>query len=240
MAGLGSRFKVEGYNMPKPLILIKDKPMIQHVVENLTPQIRHRFIFICRSEHINHFSLRDKLENISPGCIVLKTDKITEGAACTVLIARDYINNDEPLMIANCDQWIDADINQYLNEMNQKNLDGLIMTMKASDPKWSFVRLNSNKQVTEVVEKTVISDEATVGIYNFKKGSNFVSAAENMIKKECRTNGEFYVAPTYNELIENGSKIGIFNIGSEFGGMYGLGIPEDLKKFIRIKGSTLL
>ena len=106
------------------------------------------------------------------------------------------------------------------------------MTMKADDPKWSFVGLNGQRLVTRVVEKEVISNEATVGIYNFRRGSDFVRAAEQMIARNLRVNNEFYVAPVYNELIEEGARIAIYNVGREGAGMYGLGIPGDLEQFL--------
>ncbi len=106
--------------------------------------------------------------------------------------------------------------------------------MKASDPKWSFVGLDRECLVTHVVEKEVISDEATVGIYNFKRGGDFVSAADKMISQDLRVNNEFYVAPTYNQLIKDNKRIGIFNIGREADGMYGLGTPTDLDLFLSL------
>jgi len=234
MAGAGSRFAVAGYKLPKPLIPINGIPMIKVVINNLRPQLEHRFIFICQQAHIETYGLIDKLSDWSPGCEVIGLNGLTDGAACTVLEAKKYIDNDASLMIANSDQYIDIDINDYLEYMDTKNLDGLIMTMKADDPKWSFVGLDQDSLVTRVVEKEVISDEATVGIYNFKKGRDYVSAAEDMIRKDLRVNNEFYVAPTYNQLIETNSHVGVFNVGKEGEGMYGLGIPEDLKLFVRL------
>ncbi len=231
MAGKGSRFVEAGYTDPKPLIVINKKTMIQIVIENLTPKIAHRFIFICRKEHLEKYDLKHTLKSLSPGCIILSLNKITEGAACTVLEAKELINNNDELMIANCDQYIEFGINDYLEEINNDNTDGLIMTMKANDKKWSFIRYNKQNLVTEVVEKVVISDEATVGIYNFKTGSDFVSAANKMIKQNLRVNGEFYVAPTYNQLISDNKIIRFCNIGEVNNGMYGLGTPEDLNLF---------
>ena len=234
MAGAGSRFSTAGYALPKPLIPVNDVPMIQVVINNLRPAQNHRFIFICQNEHIKTYGLIDRLHEWSPSSIIIGIDGLTEGAACTVLKARDYINNKDPLMIANSDQYVDVSIDDYLNRIKTKNLAGLIMTMKASDPKWSFVGLNEGQIVTRVVEKEVISDEATVGIYNFSQGSDFVSAAELMIHKNLRVNNEFYVAPVYNELISNGYRVGILNIGKEANGMYGLGTPSDLDLFMTL------
>lgn len=232
MAGRGSRFADVGYELPKPLIPVHGHPMIRLVTENLRPHQPHRFIFLCLQEHIEKYAVDRLLKEWEPECEIVIVDQVTEGAACTVLLAKGLINNDDSLMIANSDQWVDTDIDAYLDTMNVKNLDGLIMTMWANDPKWSFVRMDKQDHVTEVVEKKVISNEATVGIYNFRSGADFVAAAEKMIDKGERVNGEFYVAPVYNELISRGQAIGYFNIGKVGDGMYGLGVPEDLNLFI--------
>lgn len=235
MAGRGSRFAKEGYVDPKPLIPIANKRMIEIVINNLKPSRSHRFIFICQKQHIIDYNLERKLIEWAPGSIVIGIDEVTEGAACTVLLAKDFINNSDPLMIANSDQWIDTDINEYLQYMDDNHLDGLIMTMKANDPKWSFVKLNEQKKVTEVVEKIVVSDEATVGIYNYRHGSDFVNKSEIMISKNDRSNDEFYVAPVYTYMYqEDKANIGIYNIGEEANGMYGLGIPSDLEHFKKL------
>ena len=232
MAGAGSRFAQAGYKDPKPLIQIHGVPMIRWVIENLKPQAPHRFIFICQQSHIDAYELTPKLQTWAPGCEVIGLSGLTEGAACTVLSARHLIDNDTPLMIANSDQYIDASIDDYLHQIQAQELNGLIMTMTANDPKWSFVGLDDRNLVTKVVEKQVISDEATVGIYNFTKGVDFVRAADQMIAKGLRVNNEYYVAPTYNQLIEEGAKVGIYNIGAEAAGMYGLGTPADLQLFL--------
>jgi dTDP-glucose pyrophosphorylase len=232
MAGAGSRFNIAGYTDPKPLIPIHGNAMIKVVIENLTPRAPHRFIFICQREHVNRYGLLEKLSTWAPNCIVIEVDGVTEGAACTVLAAKSYINNNSPMMIANADQFIDVDVNQYLNVFDNTPIDGLIMTMRASDPKWSFVGLDNEGYVNRVVEKEAISDEATVGIYNFRQGQSFVGAAEAMISNNERVNGEFYVAPTYNKLIANGYKVGIYNVGIVGAGMHGLGTPSDLAAFL--------
>ena len=231
MAGRGSRFANAGYTLPKPLIPIHDKPMIECVTKNIIPKKEHRFIYLCQEEHIRKYDLINKLKSISPSCIILSVNGITEGAACTVLLAEKYIDNESQLMIANSDQYIDEDINKYLKA--GEGYDGLIMTMTASDPKWSFIKYNKENLVNMVREKEVISNEATVGIYNFRKGSDFVKYAKPMIQKGIRVNNEFYVAPVYNEMIEDGKRITFYNIGSENNGMYGLGIPSDLDKFLK-------
>ena len=235
MAGRGSRFAEAGYIMPKPLIDVHGHPMIEYVTRNITPECEHRFIYICQEEHLEKYRLAEKLEIMSPGCKVITIDHITEGAACTVLLAEKLIDNEDALMIANSDQFVDMNINDYLAEM--KNKDGLIMTMPANDPQWSFIQFDEKFNVTMVREKEVISNEATVGIYNYKHGKNFVKYAHQMMDKNIRINNEFYVAPVYNEMIGAGLKIGFCNVGKS---MYGLGIPEDLEYFMSQKISKTI
>ncbi len=227
MAGRGSRFAKAGYELPKPLIDVNGRPMIEVVTRNIAPKCEHRFIYICQQEHLEKYALAEKLEKISPNCAIVTVDHITEGAACTVLLAEKYIDNDEPMMIANSDQFVDTDINEYLSAMGGS--DGLIMTMPADDPKWSFIKYDDG-YVTMVREKEVISNEATVGIYNYAKGSDFVKYAKQMIRKNIRVNNEFYVAPVYNEMIDDGKKIVFKDVGEK---MHGLGTPEDLEEFLQ-------
>ena len=235
MAGWGARFSNAGYSLPKPLIPINGKPMIEVVIYNLMPRIEHRFIFVCLKSHIMNYKLDEKLRQCSPDCRVIAVDKVTEGACCTALLAKSLINNNDPLMIANCDQWVDIDINDYIRAMGES--DGLIMTMWANHPKWSYVALNDKNIVTKVVEKEVISNEATVGIYNFRRGSDFVSGAKRMINKNLRVNNEFYIAPVYNELILQGKIIKVYNVGKLMENVYGLGTPDDLTQFLRLDAS---
>lgn len=232
MAGRGSRFRNAGYSEPKPLIKVNGTEMIRIVIGNLKPKCEHRFIFLCLQEHIEQYHVEQKLKEWSPECIVIPVKEVTEGAACTVLLAESLIDSNAPLMIANSDQWVDVDINNYLKKLGDS--DGLIMTMKASDPKWSYVRFDSSGRICEVVEKNVVSDEATVGIYNFRHGNDFVKYAHRMIRNNLRVNNEFYVAPVYNQMIKEGGAITVCNIGTDVSGMYGLGIPDDLNYFLSL------
>ena len=231
MAGLGKRFADKGYTFPKPLIEIKGRPMIEWVVRNLTPACEHRFIFVCRREHYDHYNLHCLLRLVTPNCEIIVIDSPTEGAACTVLLTRDYIGNDDPLMIANSDQYIDGDINHFVNDALQNGKDGHIMIFKATHPKWSFAKVDQNGNVTEVAEKNPISDNATVGIYYYRAGKFFVEGAESMIRKNIRCNNEFYVCPVYNEMILNDKTIGVHLIQRDK--MYGWGTPEDLDYFLQ-------
>lgn len=232
MAGRGSRFQDAGYAFPKPLIDIKGKTMIEVVANNLLPKGDYRFVFICQREHVKKYDLHNILKNVTNGKFeIVQIDGITGGAACTVLCATEYINNDDELLVANSDQFIDLDINDFLAEARRGERDGHIMTFEASHPKWSYVRTDKKGLVIETAEKKVISNDATVGIYYYRRGKDFVSAAQVMIQKDIRHNNEFYVCPVYNEMILVGKKIYTYPIAAEK--MHGLGTPEDLETFLR-------
>ncbi|HEX8912734.1 MAG TPA: hypothetical protein VF796_10280, partial [Humisphaera sp.] len=168
---------------------------------------------------------------IAPGCQIVPVTKVTEGAACTVLLARDLIDSDDPLMTVNSDQFVDVGIDDYLATMDRGGADGLIMTFWSDHPKWSYCRMQPDGTVSEVVEKRVVSNEATVGIYNWRRGRDFVWSAEEMIRRDERVNGEFYVAPAYNLMIGRGQRLVVHNIGREYEQMHGMGIPTDLDRF---------
>ena len=228
MAGRGKRFEDVGYSFPKPLIDIEGKPMIQLIIENLNLTGKH--IFLCQKEHYEKYALNELLEMLSPNCEIIQIDGITDGAAVTALKAKELINNDEELIIANSDQWINWNPQHFLSFLQNNNADGGVITFISTHPKWSFVKLNEAGLITEVAEKKPISNIATVGIYYYKHGKTFVEAAEQMITKNIRTNNEFYIAPTFNEIIQNGGKIFHYPIAE----MYGLGTPEDLQHFLKI------
>jgi NDP-sugar pyrophosphorylase family protein len=229
MSGRGLRFSQCGYTFPKPLIDVNNKPMIQVVVDNIA--IKGKYIFLVLKDHYEKYSLKYLLPLICGDnkCEIIIVDQVTEGAACTVLLASHLIDNDEPLLIANSDQWMNWDPEHFLKFMKDKNADGGIITFHSSHPKWSFAKVNDDGIITEVAEKKPISNIATCGVYYFSHGSDFVLAAESMISKNIRTNGEFYVCPVFNELINDGKKIYNYPIAE----MKGLGTPEDLQKFLK-------
>ena len=230
MAGEGSRFLKEGYAFPKPLIDVDGKPMIQTVVENL--QFDAEYIFLVRKEHLEKYAgLRNTLDRISNGKFkIVEVDKLTEGAACTALLAKEHINTDEDILIANSDQIIDYRPENFLVMKNMTMVDGIIFTFNAVHPKWSFIKVNNLGFVTEVVEKIPISNIATCGIYWYRRGKDFVQSAESMIAKKLRVNNEFYVAPVYNEAIQDNKHISCFMIEKD--DMWGLGTPEELKYYL--------
>lgn len=226
MAGAGSRFQQAGYTFPKPLIDVNGKPMIQVVVDNLN--IDATFVFVVQKEHREKYNLDTLLNLITPNCKIVEVDSLTEGAACTTLLAKEFINNDDPLIMANSDQFVEWDSNEFMYKMIEQKVDGGILSFKATHPKWSFAKIDEAGFVTEVAEKNPISDIATVGVYYWAKGSDYVKYAEKMIENNVRVNNEFYVCPVFNEAISDGKKIKTFNIEK----MWGLGTPEDLKYYL--------
>jgi HAD superfamily hydrolase (TIGR01509 family) len=230
MAGNGSRFSRAGYIKPKPLIDVIDRPMIAKVIHNIG--IDANYIFIVKKDHIIKYNVDSILRSIVPYCHIIEISETTEGAACTVLLAKEFIN-DTPLLISNCDQYIewenDAFTDLFSNFLiRDTHLDAVISTFTANHPKWSYAKLNDKNYVTEVAEKRVISNNATTGMYLWRNGSDFVKYAEQMISKNIRTNNEFYVCPVFNEAILDNKLIGI----SQCKKMHSLGVPEDLEIFI--------
>lgn len=226
MAGAGSRFAQAGYTFPKPLIEVHGKPMIRLVVENLAAE--GQYTFVVRNEHYQQYALKYFLPLLAPGCNVVQVDALTEGAACTTLLAREYINDNRPLLIANSDQFMDWDARDFYRRVTASDADGAILTFRSTHPKWSYVKVNADGYVTELAEKKPISDIATVGIYYWRRGSDYVKYADQMIAANERVNGEFYVAPVYNRAIADGKKIITYDVTA----MWGLGTPEDLTHFL--------
>lgn len=233
MAGEGSRFKSAGYKEPKPLIPINGKAMIMHVVDNLN--IDANFIFAIRKDHEEEYKISESLKTYLPDAKFVIVDSLTEGAACTTLLAKDLINTDQELMIVNSDQLVEFNSGEFYHAMNNENIDGGILTFNSNETKWSYAQIDSNNVVTRVAEKEVISNHATVGIYYWSKGSDYVKYAEQMINKNVRYGqafngrGEFYVAPAYNEAIIERKIFRVYDVDR----MIGLGTPEDMEKYIK-------
>jgi NDP-sugar pyrophosphorylase family protein len=225
MAGAGKRFYDAGYDKPKPLIDVAGQPMIKRVIDSLSSdKLDVNFIFVAQQEHLD-MGLRDYLHD--KGTIVV-VDKMTEGAACTVLLAEDLIDNDDELVIANCDQYLQWSFYDYITY--SKSFNGCLVTFNSTNPHHSYAKINKHRRVVEVAEKVVISDKASAGIYYFKHGKDFVSGAHSMIKRDIRTNNEFYICPVYNELLAAQWPMSIYEI--DVNNKHMLGTPEELKIFL--------
>lgn len=229
MAGSGARFAQAGYTKPKPFIDVLGRPMISHVMENLAmPQAD--YVLIARREHLEAEPVEVGLIQENYRARFLTIGFLTEGAACTVLHAHRLINSEKPLLLANSDQVVDFRVQSFIDDALERDLDGSILTFEDDDPKWSFAKLDQKGLVSEVREKEVISNYATVGIYYYRTGRLFVEAALDMIIHNDRVNNEFYVCPVYNYAIKAGARIGIYNIPRQ--AMHGLGTPADLERYL--------
>ncbi len=228
LAGRASRFKEAGYIIPKPLIEVKGKPMIQWATDALGFLKEKKYIFICLRDHERDHQISQKLKKLYGNAIqILFTNGVTEGAAASALLAKDFINTDGELIVSNADQYFVS--HSFEEEMKKKKRDyaGLIPVFQATHSRWSFAKLNDHGMVIEVAEKVPISSDATVGVYYFRKGKDFVWAAEEMIRKDIRRNNEFYVCPVFNELIGRGEKIKSVSATT----MWSMGTPEDVMYF---------
>jgi len=233
MAGLGSRFRAQGYDTPKPLIPVHGVEMYKIVLSNLLSSQVASVVLLCPSA----FKMKG-LENalsrkLGVQVTVIEVESLTSGPAATVALARGLLDPELPLVIANSDQYVGFQPDDFYSELENSGLQGIILTMRDSDPKWSYVALDQHQRVTRVVEKQVISDIATVGIYGFRRCSDFLNAFDAMVEADFKVNGEHYVAPAY-EFMEGFSSgiIGIHDLGPVGEVMFGLGIPEDLEVFL--------
>lgn len=235
IAGAGKRFEKAGFTFPKPLIPITNfngNPMIKVVIDNL--KLDGNYIFVCRKEHVDKFKLNVMLKTLIPNCKVLTVNYLTDGSACTCLLADEYINTEESLCIADCDHFPVWDSKDFQLTVNSGNINGCCVTFENYHPKFSYVKTNINGFITEIKEKEVISNRANVGVYYWKKGSDFIKYTKQMISKNIRVNNEFFVAPTFNEAIKDGKKIKEYYISKQ----WELGTPEDLDYFIKNYGTV--
>lgn len=226
MAGSGTRFREKGYVLPKPLIPVLGKPMIQVVTDSIG--IDGHYIFLVQKEHYEKYVMGKTLGGIVGSSRVIQVNGLTEGACCTTLLASDYIDNDRELLMANSDQYIEWFPKDFYSKIDTEEMDACILTFNACEEKWSYAQCDNTGRVVRVAEKEVISDKATVGIYWWRYGRDYVRFAKQMIEKDIRVNGEYYVCPVFNEAIAAGLRVGIYDVSH----MSGLGTPEDLEKFL--------
>jgi len=223
MAGLGSRFSDAGYTTPKPFIEIEGKPMILKAVNTLG--FEGNYIFIIRKDEY----IKNKMKEIFPDSQIIEVDYLTDGPASSVMLAKEFINNDEELIVANCDQIMWWDAETVIKQIRVMDYDGVVVTYHETTPKNSYARINRRGYVTKMAEKQVISNVSLNGIHYWKKGKYFVESTESMVEKNIRFNNEFYVSLTYNQMIEKGLKVGIYHIPNEFHNA--VGTPDDLNRY---------
>lgn len=227
MAGENKSFIENKYPFPKYLAEIKNKTLIELVINNLN--IEANYIFVVKKEEYEKYNLKFLLDLLTDKNEIIILDKKTNGALDTVLEAREFINNDNPLIIANCDQLLDWNSNQFLYSSIGDSVEGSIVTFKSTLPKYSYIRLDDNGFVNEVKEKQVISNIATAGIYYYSSGKRFVDWADEFKSDENnKTNNEWYIAPVFNIAIKNNYKIKQFPIDK----MHCIGDYNSYKQYI--------
>ncbi len=226
MAGLGSRFP--NSPVPKPLIRFNNEYMIEAVIKSLG--ISGNYIFIVREEHIRDYQVDKILKSICD-CEVISVNYLTEGPACTALLAKDLINNSDPLIITNCDQIMHWDKKSFETFCTNYPKDGFVVTYFADTDKNSYAKLDRNGNVTEIQEKQIISNVSLNGIHFWKNGRYFIESVNAMIASNERApNGEFYIGPSYNKMIEAGYKVGIYHIPNCQ--HWAIGTEDDLNVFL--------
>lgn len=227
MAGLGSRFP--NHKLPKPLIDVNQKPMIQAAIDSLG--IDGKLIFIVRKQHVTEYNIDKLLKNLYE-CEIISIDELTEGPACTALLAKEFINNSEPLIISNCDQIMHWDKNSFKSFCKHYPKDGFVVTYYANTIKNSYAKLDKLGNVIEIKEKEIISNISLNGIHFWKCGRYFIESVTSMIANNQRApNGEFYIGPSYNQMIDAGYKVGIYHIPNCQ--HWAVGTEEDLESYLR-------
>ena len=232
MAGEGRRFRDAGYSTPKPLLPIHGHAMFEVVLFNLVDSRIKNFTIVARQEWNLGSKVREFSDNLEIHIRLIEIDTTTGGPASTVMIAAETLDPTLPVVTANSDQFVNASMAPLYSAITEGSCDGALLTMKDSDPKWSYAASGPDGFVTRVVEKRVISDDATVGIYGFASASSMVTSIKSMMDAKDTVNGEFYVGPAYNYLINAGGRVSLQDLGPINSVMYGMGIPEDYENFL--------
>jgi choline kinase len=235
LAGEGQRFK-ERYACPKPLINVCGEKMISLAVRTLGIEVGSS-VFIIRKDHDEGGMLSSEISTLSPNSSIVSISKLTSGPCATALLSIPYLDMEKPLVIANCDQVMRWSGARFLRYCMNENYDGVVVTYHETSPKNSYARLNENGDVVEIREKNPISSVSLNGIHFWKKARYFVESANEMMRRDDKTNGEFYVAPTYNYMISSGMSVGIFHIPNEQHNA--IGTIEDLEAYVRKTSSML-
>jgi len=232
-AGLGSRFSHAGITTPKPILDVLGIPMIAWVIGNFKLQTNDSIVIITRPEIGIEAELAILLGEASHRIEFVYVDPVTEGPAISASLARSHLDLDIPLIIANSDQFVSSNLDSFVKSVRNSDIAGQILTMKAQGTKWSYIARDEYGLINQVKEKIEISEEATAGIYGWSKAQYFFDSLQQMIASNDRTNGEFYVAPTYNYLIKENLAVAPVLVGELENHVHGLGTPEDLKTFIQ-------
>jgi dTDP-glucose pyrophosphorylase len=229
MAGEGDRFRQAGYELPKPLIDVGGEPMVRRAVESLgLPEAD--YVYLVRAQHVASYGVDRYLRLLTRSASVLRVAELTDGTARTCMLAEEFMDNDRPLVIMNSDQVIRWDADEALHRMVARNLDGLMLTFPCPtrEPKWSYLETEPDgDRIVRVAEKDPVSDRAMVGVYIWRRGRDFVRSCRRMFADDRRVNGEFYVTPSVQYLLDEGMRFEAYDVE-----MHGLGTPEDLQRYL--------
>lgn len=232
MAGEGQRFRKAGIETPKPLIDVGGLPMYLLVLSNLWSKYLGRITLIVRADFGIEASVKALEARLGLELNVVSVDKTTGGPADSVSLAEPFLSENEPVVVANSDQFVDAVIDNFYHDLLTKEISGSILTMEDDDQKWSYVELDREGYVVRVVEKEVISRFATVGIYGFRTAKLMLNAFDAMRNAGDCVNGEYYVGPAYNFIAPSTGPVLAKNLGPVRDVVFGLGTPEDLSFFL--------
>lgn len=233
-AGLGSRFANHGYLKPKPLIDVAGLPMILWVLGNFDLQKGDSVIIVARVGFEIEMEIQALTRHLGLNVKYIQVPALTDGPAITVQHAKHLLDLDLPLIVANSDQFVSGSLLDFTQQLRVSKKDmGLILTMTASSPKWSYIGRGQDGYVNRVIEKVEISNEATVGIYGWTSAQLFFRSLDMMIASNDRTNNEFYVAPSYNYLISSNTEVSTKHVGHVEETVHGLGTVEDLSEFLK-------
>lgn len=234
LAGKSSFFKEDEIIFPKPFTEICGKTMIEMLIENYQVFQEKQFIFILKEDDVRGFHLDEAIKVLAgkdSKIIIIKEQ--TQGMACSALLALEWIDNDNPLIIANADQYFEINLNHVVSSFD--NYKAGVITFESIHPRWAYVRLDNDLNVIEAVEKNPISKNAIAGFYYYRQGKDFVQAAQKMIEKDVHLNGQFFIAPTLNELILMDKSIGIYKVDKEF--YHTFYSMEKIREYERIKNA---
>lgn len=230
-SGDDTAFRESGFQYPKNLTEIDGTPMIQNVMQSFKEVLdsADEILLTMRQPEIDRYHTSSVARLLYPRVKIVSVPNVTKGAACAVLLAVKKIDNNEELLVINGDIILEESVLPAITDFRKRNLDGGVVTFESVHPRWSFVKCDESGQIIEATEKRPISKNATVGVYYFKKGSDYVAAAENMIRKDANVNGAFYICPVFNEMVLMQKKLGIYEINRNI--YYSLASPKGIEVY---------
>jgi NDP-sugar pyrophosphorylase family protein len=229
MSGKGLRFREFGIEAPKPLIVCKGRWLVEWSLMSVKLELASRLIFIILKEHEHQYGVADRLRRKYGSKCHCLLEQSPTGAASTVLLAREYLDTAEDIIVKDCDGYLVSRVHDTIDSYRDDTVSGVLPTVDLPGDRWSFARTNEDEKVLQVAEKERISGHVIAGLYYFRHGHDFVTYAEKMMRRGTQVNGEFYVAPVYQEMIEDGHTIVIHRAEK----LWDLGTPEAVRQFER-------